>query len=177
MGALQLNPNDQNLLQGSKFSLSFVRLPYIQFFLQEVNIPGITTNPTQQPTPFIDAPVPADKMVYERLDMTFLLDEPLWAWTSVNDWLKGLTFPESFDQYKNLTLQQRLQTQNAKPQYSDAILTVFTNKNNPIIQLNFIDVFPVTLSSITLSTKAPATDVLTASASFAFTNYTIQRQM
>jgi hypothetical protein len=168
-------PSDQNLAQGNKFALSFSRLPYIQFFVQTVNAPGIMTSPAMQPTPFITAPVPADKMQYEQLNLSCLLDEPMWSWTSVNDWLKGITFPENFEQYQNLRMQQRLQTQNKKPQYSDCQLTVFTNKNNPIMNLYFKDVFPVSLSGIQFSTKTPATEVLTFDASFAFTNYDIVR--
>jgi hypothetical protein len=168
-------PADQNLAQGNKFALSFSRLPYIQFFVQAVNAPGITTNPATQQTPFIDAPIPADKMAYEPLSISCLLDEPMWSWTSVNDWLKGLTFPDSFKQYQNLRLQQRLQTNNPKPQYSDCRLSIFTNKNNPIMNIDFVDLFPTSLSGIQLDTRIPATQVLTFSATFAFTNYNISR--
>lgn len=172
-----LNPIDQNLLQSSKFALSFFRLPYIQFFLQEINLPGIMTNSATQVTPFIDVPLPADKMSYENFSMTFLIDEPLWSWTSVNDWLKGVTFPDSFDEYKNLSLQQRLQLGNKQPQYSDAVLTLFTNKNNPILTINFQDLFPVSLTGISLSVKDDATVIKTATAEFKFTNYKISRQV
>jgi len=170
-------PTDQNLAQGSKFALSFSRLPYIQFFIQSVNAPGISTTPAIQQTPFIDAPLPADKMVYDELEISCVLDEPMWSWTSVNDWLKGITFPETFDEYKNLSLQQRLQTNNTRPQYSDCLLTILTNKNNPILSLQFIDLFPVSLSGIVFDTRIPATTPLTFTARFAFTTYLINRQV
>jgi len=175
MGSVNANPADQNLLQGSKFQVAFSRLPYVQFFVQAVNLPGITANPVVQETPFIDAPIPADKMRYDNFTMTFLLDEPLWSWTSVQDWLKGLTFPDSFQEYKNLTIQQRLLTANKMPQYSDAQLTILTNKNNPILSVTFQDMFPVSLSSIDFSVTDAATTVKTATASFAFTNYQVSR--
>jgi hypothetical protein len=171
------NPTDQNLLQASKFAMSFVRLPYVQFFVQAVNIPGISTTPAVQQTPFIDAPVPGEKMRYDSFRMTFLVDEPMWSWTSVNDWLKGVTFPDNFQQYKNLSMQQRLQVANKKPQYSDGILTILTNKNNPILTINFVDMFPTSLSSIEMSTKDDASIIITATAEFAFTNYNISRQV
>jgi hypothetical protein len=172
---IQSAPTDQNFLQGSKFSLSFQRLPYIQWFIQSINIPGISAGTATQQTPFIDAPIPGDKMVYERLTVEFALDEPLWSWTSVNDWIKGLTFPESFEQYRNLSMQQRIQMQTSQPQYSDAILTIMTNKNNPILQLLFTQMFPVSLSGIQMSTKEPATTILTATVELAYTGYQINR--
>jgi hypothetical protein len=177
MGNVNANPADQNLLQGSKFQVAFARLPYIQFFVQAINLPGISSTPAVQTTPFVDAPIPADKLKYENFSMTFLIDEPLWTWTSVNDWIKGLTFPDSFQEYKNLSIQQRLLTANKKPQYSDAQVTILTNKNNPILAVTFQDMFPVSVSGIQFSTQDNATAVKTATAEFAFTNYQISRQI
>ena len=175
--SINANPADQNLLQGATFQLSFSRLPYIQFFIQKINIPGIITNPQTQPTPFINAPLPANKMTYERLSITFAVDEALWSWTSLHDWLKGLTIPESFQEYKNLSMQQRIQMQSSTPQYSDCILTVLTNKNNPIISFHFSEVFPVSLTGIDFNVQADATQIITATGEFAFTNYDVNRQV
>ena len=172
-----ITPSDQNLFQGSKYQLTFIRLPYVNWFLQDINIPGIETHAASQVTPFIDAPLPPDKMTYESFSMTFLIDEQLWSWTTVSDWLKGMTFPDNFEEYKNLSLQQQLQLGSKTPQYSDAILTIFSNKNNPILSLNFQDMFPITLSGINLSVKDDAQVIKTATAEFKFTNYQISRQI
>jgi len=174
---ISTNPTNTNLAQASKFLLSFERLPYLTYFCSKVNIPGINSGTATQQTPFIDRPVPGDKMIYTPLEITFLLDEPLWSWTTIQDWIKGITFPENFAQYKNLSNQQRIQLQvkNSTPQYSDATLTVFSNKNNPILTVNFTDVFPISISSIQFDTAQPATDVMKADATFRFTNFDISR--
>jgi hypothetical protein len=177
MSSLNLTPVDQNLLQGSKFSLSFVRLPYVQFFIQDLNIPGISTAPLEQPTPFINVPIAGNKMVYEKLVMTFINDEALLSWSTVNDWIKGYSLPDNFQDYKNLPLQQRLRTNSPKPQFSDGIMTVLTNKNNPILSMNFQDLFPISLSGIQMSTKESAINVLTATAEFGYKSYSINRQV
>ena len=177
MAGLGQNPTNTNLTQGSKFLLGFVRLPYMNYFCTKVNIPGLSAGEALQQTPFIDAPVPGDKMVYDPLEITFLIDEPLYAWTSIQDWIEGMTFPEDFDQYKNLSMQQRIRLTSigAKPQYSDAQLTILSNKNNPILQVNFTDVFPIALSSIHYGTEMTAEQVITGTATFKFTNYDIIR--
>jgi hypothetical protein len=169
------NPTNTNLSQPSKFSLTFDRLPYLTYFCKRVNIPGIAFGSAAQPNPFIDAPIPGDKMVYGTLDVTFLIDEPLYAWTTVQDWIKGMSFPDSFDQYKNLNLQQKLQLRGAKPQYSDAILTILTNKNNPVVTVQFKDVFPVSIGSLDYDTSLSATSIIYGTVSFKFTNYEISR--
>lgn len=175
--SINANPADQNLLQSSTFQMTFSRLPYIQFFLQDVNIPGISVRAANQDTPFVNAPLPGNKTVYEALNMTFAVDEGLWSYTSVQDWLKGIGIPESFQEYKNLSIQKRLQMANKQPQYSDGILTIFTNKNNPILTISFTQMFPESLSGIQLSTKVDASTIITASASFRFTMMQINRQV
>lgn len=175
--SVNANPADQNLLQSSTFQMTFSRLPYVQFFVQDVNIPGIRVTPDKQVTPFVDAPLPGNKAVYESLIMTFAVDEALWSYTSVQDWLKGIGIPESFQEYKNLSMQKRLQMASKQPQYSDGILTVFTNKNNPILTISFTQLFPVSLSGIQLSTKVDASTIITATAEFRFTMMQINRQV
>jgi len=171
------NPTNTNLAQPSKFLLSFDRLPFMTYFCTKVNIPGVSFGEAIQHTPFIDAPIPGDKMVYDPLEITFLIDEPLYSWTTIMDWIKGMAFPENFDQYKNLNLQQRLQLQNVggKPQYSDALIGIYSNKNNPVLQIKFTDTFPIALSSIHFDTAQDAKNIITGTASFKFTNYDILR--
>lgn len=171
---IQTNPTNTNLAQGSKFQLFFDRLPDMTYWCTEANIPGVGVPPATQVNPNIDAPIPGDKMIYEDFDITFMIDEKLKSWGSVLDWIKGYSFPEHTDQYKNLTLQQRLQL-NDKPQYSDATLVILSNKNNPLLSVRFNNMFPVRLSGINFSTKTSAEMVLTATAAFKFTNYKIER--
>jgi len=168
-------PQDQNLLQGSKFTLNFDRLPYVEFFVQNVNIPGMKVNNLTQPTPFRNAPIPGNKIEYDNLIMEFIIDEQLLSWLSIRNWMSGYSFPESFEQYKNLSMQEKIQISGSKPQYSDASLTIMTNKNNPIITFSFSDVFPVSLGGIELSTKNSALNVKTCMAEFQFTNYDIKK--
>lgn len=157
--------------------MTFSRLPYIQFFLQDVNIPGINVPALKQDTPFVDAPIPGNKLIYEALTMTFAVDEALWSYTSIQDWLKGIGIPESFQEYKTLSLQQRLQIASKQPQYSDGILTILTNKNNPILSISFTQMFPESLSGIQLSVKNDASTIITATAVFRFTMMQINRQV
>jgi hypothetical protein len=169
------NPTNTNLAQASKFLLSFSRLPSMQYFCTKVNLPGITFGEATQQTPLIDAPIPGDKMVYDAFEIDFLIDEALLSWTTIQDWIRGMAFPENTDQYKNLNMQQQLQLRNQQPQYSDASLTILTNKNNPIVTVQFSQLFPISINSLQFDTAQDATNILTGSASFKFTNYDISR--
>ncbi len=171
-------PLNQNLAQPSKFLLSFDRLPEMTYFCTDANIPGVNVGEATQVNPLIDAPIPGDKMVHEPFEVTFLIDEELLAWESVIRWIKGYSFPENTDQYKNLSVQKRLQlSTNGDPraQYSDALLTIYSNKYNPLLQISFTDMFPVSLTGIRFSTSETAFSVMSASAVFKYTNYDIKR--
>jgi len=169
---------NKNLLQGSKFKLNFDRLPDVSFFCTEVSIPGLSLTENMRATPFIDFTVAGDKISYTPLEITFLLNENLSPWKEVHDWMRGLGFPTKFDEYKNLTALQAAKmygglaiSGSESPQYSDGRLTVYTNKNNPIITISFKDLYPVQISPISFGSKMTAEDVITGTARFAFIYY------
>ena len=102
MTAITRNPSNPNFLQPNKFILTFSRLPNIQYFCQTVTVPGISMSEIPQFTPFVDAYLPGEKAIYDLLNVTFMVDENLTSWKEVHDWIRAMTFPENFDEYKNL---------------------------------------------------------------------------
>jgi len=176
-----LQPANQNPAQTTKFRLNFDRLPYLTFFCMSVNLPGVSYPEVARATPFSDIPIPGDKIKYEELSINFMVDEDYRSWLSVHDWIRGVTFPTTFDEYKNLRNQLRssplsqLNAQTDRPQYSDATLTIYTNMNNPNIRVKFRDCFPISLSSIVFNTQDNADVIITGQAAFRFAWYDIER--
>jgi hypothetical protein len=60
-----------------------------------------------------------------------------------------------------------------KQQYSDATLTILSALNNPIARVEFVNMFPVSLSDIYFDTKQSADDIITADATFVFDQFKI----
>lgn len=171
-------PTNSNFLQGAQFLLGFTRLPYMNWFCTAANFPGISVPHRTQDTPFVSAPLPGAKLIYEPLEIKFIVDEQMLAYTTIADWIKGYALPEDIAQYQNLTMQQRIQmprTIAAKPEYSDAILTVYTNKNNPTLQLKFRDLFPESLGSVEFATEMSAETIIQVKATFRYTHWEIYR--
>ncbi|CAB4124356.1 tail completion and sheath stabilizer protein [uncultured Caudovirales phage] len=171
---------NQNLAQVTKFKLNFERLPLVTFFCTTVNMPGVSTSAIPHYTPFADLYIPGDKIVYQDLDVNFLIDEDFVAWQSIHDWVRGMTFPTDFKEYRDLEKLKRIPMTGSMPvdkkaQYSDAVLSVYTNQNNPHIKLKFIDVFPITLSSIEFDNASNADNILVGKAVFKFSYYDIER--
>ena len=57
--------------------------------------------------------------------------------------------------------------------FSDATLTILSNKNNPIIQIFFQDMFPVSLSGLEYNQDATDVEYIKAEAEFAYNIYEI----
>jgi hypothetical protein len=174
MSALDRNPRNPNPLQPNKFKLGFARSPSIQFFCQSVNIPGVSLSEIPRNTPFVDLYVPGEKVIYDLLSITFIVDEVLMGWFEIHDWIRALTFPEKFEQYQQLKQLSPVTNQDF-PQYSDASLTVLDSSQQPTYRIKFVDCFPTSLSSIVLNTTEDPTTIITADATFRFSYYQIEK--
>ena len=58
--------------------------------------------------------------------------------------------------------------------FSDATLTVLSNKNNPIVNVFFRDLYPVAMSALDYNQGATDVEYLTATVDFAYQIYEIE---
>ena len=183
MTALTRNPSNTDLLQSTKFRVTFDKFPGMTFFCTSANIPGISLTEIPYQTSFLDVWVPGEKLIYDTFNITFLVDEEMRAWTELHDWIRGITFPTEFQEFvrlKNMSRENRIPPNstakgNAKVGMSDASMTIHTNKNNPNIRFKFVDMFPTSVSTILFNTGDTAENVITADAIFRFAYYNYER--
>ena len=173
MSAKDVSVCNTDLLQSAKFIFSIPRITATQFFCQAVNIPGVSTQSTLQSTPFSDLNIPGDKLVYQTLNVEFLIDEELQSWIDIHDWMRGIAFPETFEERQNLKFQTRFAEKSQYPQFSDAELTTLAANNTAKVKFHFIDLFPIELSEIPLDIRIGSEKTITATASFKFKRYDI----
>jgi hypothetical protein len=105
--------------------------------------------------------------------MTFLVNEDVQSWKDLHDWFRSFASPDGTDE-RNLKTALQNQYNNMasdKQQYSDATLTVLSALNNPILRVEFTNMFPVSLSDIMFDTKQSADDVITADATFVYDQF------
>ena len=60
-----------------------------------------------------------------------------------------------------------------KALYSDAFLQILSNKNNPILEITFEDMFPVSIGDLDYRQDATDVEYLSVSAEFAYKIYTM----
>ena len=173
-----------------QFRFKCTKLPEVEFFCQTANVPGISLGEATFATPLKDISIPGDKVVYSSLDITFLVDENLNNYKEIHDWILGLGFPQSHDQFKNLqtTGQDRFPGSTAgaavpgvavpKPldeggTYSDATLTVLNSKNIAVTEIRFHNIFPTSLGALSYDVQASDVNYLQASVDFSYMYYEI----
>ena len=172
-------PTKLDYAEPTKFRFSLIKLPKVEYFCTAANIPGITLGNANQPTPLKDIPIPGDKLDYDTLNISFLVDENLENYREIHGWMTGLGFPKDNKQFRDLARsgQDRFPTTNddAGGLYSDATLFVLTSKNNPNIEIRFSDVYPISLSGLDYNQQESDINYLTANVTFAYKIYEFAR--
>lgn len=177
MTALTRNPTNPNPLQPNKFTLNFSRIPNVQYFCQSVSVPGISLSEAIITNPFVDIYAPGEKAIYDLMNVTFIIDEELTGWKEIHDWIRAMTFPESYEEYKQLGKLNRNTTGKLTktPQYSDGMITLYSSSNKPYYRFKFYDCFPTTLSTFVMSSTDSPENVMTADVTFRYNYYDIEK--
>jgi len=174
MSTYSNQPENFNYFNPIGFKFEVDKLPNVNFFCQSATLPGLTLGEATQPNPFRDIPTPGDKILFEELTIRFVVDEELENWLEMKDWIFGLGYPNSQEEYAKLSRENS----SIKPRgnkYSDGVLMILTSNKNAQIKVTFQDLWPVTLSGIQMDSSVAEVDYITADATFAYTIYTVER--
>ena len=187
---LSRQPTELDYADPSKFLFKCHKLPKVEFFTTQVNLPGVNLGDVVIPTPFKELPVQGHTLTFENLQLQFMVDEKLENYIELHQWLVGIGFPKSRNQFSSF----RTRNANAFPgdpvvntgsattdsnavgvqqMYSDATLTITSSKNNPTVEVRFSDIYPVSLSALQFDQQVGDTTYLTATVDFSYTLYEI----
>jgi len=183
-------PDKMDYASPVQFRFKIAKLPQVEFFIQTVNLPGISMGTGTVPTPLYDYPVPGDEISFQSLDISFLVDENLNNYKELHDWISGLGFGKSHQDFADLqATSEDMFPGSSKGSlvagveipaplseggiYSDATLTILNSKNIAKTEVRFQNVFPTTIGSLSYDVQASDIDYLKASASFSYMNYDI----
>ena len=152
MTSLTDQPKNINPLADVQFSFDVAALPNTSFFIQTVNLPGISLEAAVVSTPQLqNFSRHTGIITYEALDVTFMIDEYLKNWQEVYEWMIG-------DVSK----------------YTSAVLTILSSSMNPTIEVHFKDIFPTSLSAISFDSTTTDPVYQTATVAFNYTEYIIK---
>lgn len=172
MNAFDKQISNRNFLSTSGFKFSLVRAPKVDFFSQSANIPGINLGAAIQPTYLKDIPIPGDKLVFDDFQLRFNIDENLENYTIIQNWMRGLGYPESVYEYMDWMLSDP-NNPNQDPNVSDGTLIIFNSNFQPSTLVKFQGMFPVSLSDIEFDASQVDVQYATASVTFKYVLYKI----
>ena len=168
-------PNNRNFLSIVGFNFILNRCPKVDFYCNRANLPTITLGNANQSTYLKNIPVPGDKLEYEDLQLDFIVDEDCENYLQIYDWITGLGYPESLQQYDDLKRNSRFYPAEDAPfnERSDGTLVVLNSNYQPSLRVVFKDLFPVSLSGIPFSAVETEERYFTATVSFKYTIYDV----
>ena len=155
---------------GFKFTLS--KDPKISFFCNSARIPEISLGSAVQSTYLKDLDIPGDRLTYGDFSLRFLVDENLENYMAIHNWLTGLGFPETAQQYRDLTTNND-GVEDFNEQFSDGSLHILNSNFRDSAIVKFRELYPVSLTSLEFEATDSDINYFTAEASFKYTVYNV----
>ena len=168
---------NRNFLSPVGFKFALKRVPKVAFFCNQANIPDLNLGVTEQPNYLRPIPTPGDILDFGDLNIRFLVDEDLTNFMEIQNWLRGLGFPEEVQEFRNLeksgSLPTRKYVERGHDVYSDGTLQILSSNMVAKFNINFKDLFPVSLTTLTFDATDTDIEYFTADATFKYTAYNI----
>ena len=152
MTSLTDQPKNINPLAEVQFRFDIGALPNTSFFIQSVNLPGVTLEGAVISTPQLqNFSRHTGIITYDPLNVTFLIDEYLKNWQEVFEWMIG-----------------------EENKYTTAVLTILSSSMNPTMELHFKDIFPTSLLEVSFNSTSTDPVYQVATVNFNYTEYIIK---
>ena len=190
MASVKRQPDKLDYASPTQFRFGIHQLPKVEFFSTAATIPAIALSDVIVPTAFKSIPMMGDQLTYDNLAISFIVDEYLENYLSIHEWMTAIGFPKNrtqFSQFKSNTsntpstasspsrdIGDVQKPTSANALFSDATLTVLSNKNNPIVNIFFRDLYPIAMTGLSYNQAATDVEYLTAEITFAYQLYEIE---
>lgn len=144
---------------GFRLLIDSQRYPNAQFSVQTASIPEITVEGATYATPQRSITIPGDKVEYSPFSFTFLVDEQLENYNEIQEWLIGLVVEQ--------------ETRNIR-KVRDMSLLVLNSHNNVSREIQFVDAYPTSLSTLDFDAKSTDVNYLVGDATFNYSFFKVK---
>jgi len=173
-------PTNLNYLSPVNFDLQLNKLPKTKYFCTGVSLPGVNFSETVHNTTMaIQSYLPGDKITFDPLTVTFVVDEDMTNYREIFDWIMNLGPGVDTDDYKNLvdstiSPQGNFSRASFENMYSDATIIVNTASNNANVEFMFEDCFPTSLGQIEFNSGADGVEYASCDLTLRYTLFKIK---
>lgn len=155
-----LNGNAFNIAKIENVVLEINEKDSLNFFVTSFNIPGISIGTIPIANPFKEHNEPSNKLSYNELELSIIVDEDFQSWQSIYDWIKegssGYTFSS-----KDITR-------------ASGNIILMTNNMNPKYRIFVKNMFPTTLGSVEIDIQQAEPVPPTFQATFQYESYSFE---
>jgi len=149
---LNKSPKNKNLLSPTGFKFILNKAPKVDFLSNYAGIPAISLGSALQTRYGKNIDIPGDKMSFEDFNLRFLVDENMENYMEIWNWMTGLGFPYSLEQYSDLVNNSNsYKSPTLKTDFyerSDGTLNILNSTFNVQSQVIFEGLYPVYLSAL-----------------------------
>ena len=163
---------NRNFLAPVGFKFTLAKYPKVSFFSNSARIPELSLGTAIQPSYLKDIDVPGEKLTYGDLNIRFLVDENMQNYMAMHNWLKGIGFPETPQQFADQTT-DRDGLNDPLEVFSDGSLHILNSNFQDVAIVKFSDLFPVGLTSLEFDATETDINYFTAEAVMRYTVYNI----
>jgi len=163
---------NRNFLSPIGFKFTLAKYPKVSFFVNSARLPEINLGTAIQPNYLKDIDVPGEKLTYGDFNLTFFVDENMENYMTIHNWLTGLGFSETAQQYKDLITNEE-GIRDGKEAFSDGTLRILNSNFRDIALVKFKDLFPTSISSLEFESSDTDINYFTADVTFKYTVYNI----
>ena len=149
-------PRNRNFLNPIGYLLKLEKFDGVDFFCQTANVPDVQMPTTEIASPFRNLPIiPGGGITFGDFTVRFIVDEDLVNYNSIHTWMRD-----------NGNADQKQRTTNELDIYTNAQLHIVTSQFNPAFIVEYIDIFPVSLSNLQFDATITDIEYLTAEVTF-----------
>ena len=163
---------NRNFLAPVGFKFTLAKYPKVSFFSNSARIPELSLGTAVQSSYLKDIDIPGEKLTYGDLTIRFLVDENMKNYMAMHNWLKGIGFPETPQQFKDQTTDKD-GLRDEKEVFSDGSLHILNSNFKDVAIVKFNDLFPVGLTSLEFDATETDINYFTAEATMRYTVYNI----
>jgi hypothetical protein len=172
MTAISDNPTNKNFLSPLNFKFRIKKTPALNFFVQKINVPRMELPSPEQPNMFTRIPRPGDHLNFSDLQITFKVDEDLQNYMEIYTWMVQMARSKDYEQYQTIDSKKPMTGEGI---YSDLELEILSSKRRANYAVVFEDAFPTDLGEFEFDTTLEDVNYVTASVTFKYKLYTIEK--
>lgn len=178
-------PTELNYLRPNGFRFFIQSLPQVTYFCQAASIPTVSLGFATQSTSVIDIPYPGEKVSFSELSVKFIVQEDMSNYIELFQWIADLggvdgdkygldkrTKREEF-RIPGLVVPPKKARKTDRTDFSDATLIILGSNENPVAKVQFMDCFPISLTSVDFDVSTGNTQYFTSIATFKYSSFEV----